>query len=112
MGWVGASRWHSHATLSPYRLAACPPVRPTLANVVTMLHSAEQNTHFITVGDDVTFELRLLDSERLVVASSPGDQIAVRKLVTDGLAAIRRQFAAPELSADPLDFSSTEGVLL
>lgn len=68
-------------------------------------------THFITVGDDVTFELRLLNNERLVVASSPEDQREVRRLITDGLAVIRRQFAAPEVCADPLEYSSTEGVL-
>ena len=69
-------------------------------------------THFITVGDEITFELRLIDRERLAVASSPEDQREVRVLVTDGLAAIRRQFAAPEVCADPMEFSSTEGLLL
>lgn len=69
-------------------------------------------THFITVGDDITFELRLIDRERLAVASSPEDQREVRLLVTDGLAAIRRQFAAPEVCADPMEFSSSEGLLL
>ncbi len=62
------------------------------------------STHFITVGDDITFELRLLDNERLVVASSPEDQQEIRELVTDGLNAIRMQFAAPEVSVDPLEF--------
>lgn len=69
-------------------------------------------THFITVGDEITFELRLIDRERLAVASSPEDQRQVRLLVTDGLAAIRRQFAAPEVCADPMEFSSTDGLLL
>jgi Kef-type K+ transport system membrane component KefB len=68
-------------------------------------------THFITVGNDITFELRLLDNERLIVASSPEDQREVRELVTDGLSAIRRQFAAPEVCVDPLEFASSEGVL-
>jgi len=68
-------------------------------------------THFITVGEDITFELRLLDNQRLIVASSPEDQRAVRELVTDGLSAIRRQFAAPEVCVDPLEFASSEGVL-
>ena len=52
-------------------------------------------THFITVGDDVTFELRLLDRERLVVASSPEDRETVRQLITDGIASIRRHFDVP-----------------
>ena len=69
-------------------------------------------THFITVGDDITFELRLLDNERLIVASSPEDQREVRELVTQGLQAIRMQFAAPEVCVDPLEFASQDGAML
>lgn len=69
-------------------------------------------THFVTVGDMVTFELRLLDNERLIVASSPEDQREVRELVTEGLAAIRMQFAAPEVCVDPLDFATSNVSLL
>jgi hypothetical protein len=69
-------------------------------------------THFITVGDDITFELRLLDNERLIVASSPEDQREVRELVTEGLQAIRMQFAAPEVCVDPLEFAAPDGAML
>jgi len=60
-------------------------------------------THFITVGDTVTFELRLIDRERLVVASSPEDQEQIRKLVTEGIAAIRRQFTEPAVRIELSD---------
>jgi hypothetical protein len=69
-------------------------------------------THFITVGDEITFELRLLDNERLIVASSPEDQREVRELVTQGLQAIRMQFAAPEVCVDPLEFAAPDGAML
>ena len=69
-------------------------------------------THFITVGEDITFELKLVDHERLIVASSPEDQREVRNLVTQGLHAIRMQFAAPEVCVDPLEFASQDGAML
>ena len=49
-------------------------------------------THFITVGTQITFELRLLDGEKLVVASSPEDQNEVRDLITEGFEKIRQRF--------------------
>jgi Kef-type K+ transport system membrane component KefB len=64
-------------------------------------------THFVTVGDEVTFELRLIDHERLVIASSPEDQKPVRELVGDALAAIREQFATLAVCVDPMDFKSS-----
>ncbi|MFC1706049.1 cation:proton antiporter [Planctomycetota bacterium] len=52
-------------------------------------------THFITVGDMITFELRLLDRERIAIASSPEDQEEVHRLVTEGLARVREMFEDP-----------------